>query len=216
MTQIESLTAAAAGLAPLKPPSEWLDDPVLGEPTPLTVTAEGRVFGHAALWSSCHTGFPGRCVTPPHSRSGYSHFHLGEVETAEGELIAVGKVTLAAGHASTMRGITEEQARAHYDDSGTVAALVRAGEDSIGIWVAGAVRSDLPAERLRDLRANPISGDWRGGELIALHAVPTPGFPVPRVEARLAASGMLEALVASSGLPSVVEEPRLARPGFGR
>jgi hypothetical protein len=216
---MDSLTAAAAGLAPLDPPADWFDDPELDEPTALTVTRDGQVYGHAALWDSCHTGYQGRCVTPPRSRSGYSHFHLGLIETAEGVQLPVGKITLAAGHASTSYGVSEEQARAHYDDSGTVAAFVRAGEDEHGIWLAGAVRSDLPAERLRDLRANPISGDWRGGELIAFHAVPTPGFPVPRAAVRLAASAAEEplALVASTGLPTVVEEqPRLARPGFGR
>jgi hypothetical protein len=214
-----ALTAAAAGLAPLEPPSEWFDDPQLGEPTALTVTRDGRVYGHAALWDSCHTGYPGRCVAPPRSRSGYSHFHLGLITSAEGEQIPVGKVTLAAGHASTSYRMTEADARAHYDDTGTVAAFVRAGEDAYGIWLAGAVRSDLPAERLRDLRANPISGDWRGGELIAFHAVPTPGFPVPRAAVRLAASAAEQplALVASAGLRTVVEEqPRMARPGLGR
>lgn len=218
---MDVLTAAAAGLAPLDPPAGWFEDPELDGPTPLTVTAGGRVYGHAALWESCHVGFPGRCVAPPRSASGYSHFHLGELSVAEGYEIPVGKITLASGHASTAAGVSEAVARAHYDDTGTVAAYVRAGEDGYGIWLAGAVRSDLPAERLRDLRANPVSGDWRNGELIAAHCVPTPGFPVPRVASRLAASAAEPplALVASTGLMPVVEESpavRVARPGSGR
>jgi hypothetical protein len=231
---MDVLTAAGAGFAPIYPPSSWFDDPGLAGPTALTVTRDGRVYGHAALWDSCHVGFPGRCVAPPRSMSGYSHFHLGAVQTVDGELVEVGKITLAAGHASTAAGMSEQAARAHYDDTGTVAAYVRAGEDEHGIWLAGAVRSDLPAERLQDLRANPVSGDWRGGELIAAHCVPTPGFPVPRVASRLAASASEPplALVASSGLtpaPADTETMalaaalagdalgrRLARPGRGR
>lgn len=229
---MDVLTAAAAGFAPIYPPAGWFDNPALDGPTALTVTRDGRVYGHAALWDSCHVGFPGRCVAPPRSRTGYSHFHLGEISTQEGHEVYVGKITLASGHASTAAGMTEEAARAHYDDTGTVAAYVRAGDDQHGIWLAGAVRSDLPAERLQDLRANPVSGDWRGGELIAAHCVPTPGFPVPRVASRLAASAAETplALVASSGLRPTVDEAdtlaliaalsaperRVARPGFGR
>lgn len=222
---MDALTAAAAGLAPIVPPRAWFVDPELDEPTPLTVTSDGRVFGHVALWDSCHVGFPGRCIAPPTSRSGYAHFHLGLIETDEGEL-PVGKITLAAGHASTAAGVSEAAARAHYDDTGTVAAFVRAGEDMHGIWVSGAIRDDLPVQRLRDLRANPPSGDWRGGEMIAVHCVPTPGFPVPR--ASIAASALLlstglqpvgddrsiiEALAAS--VQPVDAGPRYARPGRG-
>jgi hypothetical protein len=234
---METLTAAAAGFAPVYPPADWFADPELAGPTALTVTRDGRIYGHAALWDSCHVGFPGRCIAPPRSSSGYSHFHLGEISTAEGHEVFVGKITLASGHASTASGMTEQAARAHYDDTGTVAAYVRAGDDQYGIWLAGSVRSDLPAERLQDLRANPVSGDWRNGELIAAHCVPTPGFPVPRVASRLAASAAEPplALVVSTGLmtnvsdedawalvaalaASALSEPerRLARPGSGR
>jgi hypothetical protein len=50
----------------------------------------------------------------------------------------------------------------------------------------------VPAERIRDMRANPPSGDWRDGELVAVLSVPVPGFPIPRAEARLVASGAEE------------------------
>ena len=84
----EPLTASAAGLAPLHPPGIWFDDPHLTGPTPLTVTDEGQVFGHAALWNSCHIGEPngpGICVPPPRSGMSYEIFHHGAVETIEGD-----------------------------------------------------------------------------------------------------------------------------------
>jgi hypothetical protein len=94
-------------------------------------------------------------------------------------------------------------AASHYDNTGTVAADVRAGEDEYGIWVAGALRSTLTDEQIREFRAAPLSGDWRriGGrlELVAALAVNTPGFPVPRTRARvLVASGHQQSVIAAA------------------
>jgi hypothetical protein len=223
-----TLKLADAHMAPVAPPADWFNDPSLDGPTPLTVTRDGRVYGHAALWDSCHLSFANRCVTPPRSRSGYSHFHVGALESAEGDLLHIGRITLATGHASTAAGVSEADARAHYDDTGTVAAFVRAGEDRHGIWVAGALRSDLPVEKRRDLLANPPSGDWRNGELIAIHAVPTPGYAVPRVavaaSAAIFSTGLTpvgpenEAQQVIDALAASVLPPprRYALPGHGR
>jgi hypothetical protein len=45
--------------APLRPPREWFDLPEANDPTPLTFTADGQVFGHLALYETCHSGFQG-------------------------------------------------------------------------------------------------------------------------------------------------------------
>ena len=181
----EGLTAAVE--IPDAPPRAYFEDPGLDRPTPLTVTSDGRVYGHLALWDSCHIGDPGGpgvCVAPPRSSSGYTLFHLGEVETAEGEAIPVGKITLGTGHASLQA--SRGAAAAHYDNTGSVVADVRAGEDRHGIWFSGALRK-VTSEAIRALRASQLSGDWRryrnGLELVAALAVNTPGFPVPRVAA---------------------------------
>jgi hypothetical protein len=80
-------------------------------------------------------------------------------------------------------------------------ADVVAGEDEHGIWLAGGLRPSVSAEQVRELRGASLSGDWRsiGGnlELVAALAVNVPGFPVPRVQAGLAASGVQTALVAA-------------------
>lgn len=202
-TEYDSIQAArAAGLtglnassAPLAPPDEWFDDPGFDGPTPLTVTADGRVMGHLGEWGKCHTGIGGRCVMIPRSRTGYADFHNGGLVTASGKEIRVGKLTLDTGHAPLQAGAS--RAAAHYDHTGHVGAFVRAGEDQFGPWLAGAVRSDATPEQIRDLRANPPSGDWRklhgrdSLELIAALAVPIQGFPV----AALAASGEITAFV---------------------
>lgn len=207
----ETLTASAAGIAPIKPPSEWFYSEEADEPTPLTVTEDGQVYGHLALWNQCHVGFAS-CERPPRSDSNYSYFHVGQIETAEGELLNVGRITVGrngsakGGHASLVLG--RQGAMEHYDASGCVAAFVRAKDGVHGIWLSGSVRSDAPAEKIRDLRANPPSGDWRDYELVAVLSVPVPGFPIPRAEARMVASGAEEdmpVLIATGYAPERID-----------
>lgn len=207
-----ALTAAAAGLAPITPPKSWFDKPDLEGPTPMTVTADGQIYGHAALWGTCHTGMPGVCRTPPRSESGYRFFHLGEVET-DGGPVHVGRVTMDTGHAPLTA--SREGTIRHYDDTGTGAAHVRAYEDEHGIVLAGALVPDIPAEKARRLKGATVSGDWRsiGGklELVGMLAVNVPGFPVPRA---MAASLVVEdephtmALVAAGMYRSPEDEKR--------
>lgn len=179
--------SASVGIAPLAPPAEWFENPRLDGPTPLTVTADGRVFGHLAEHGKCHRGISGRCVFVPRSKNDYRSFYAGgQIMLDNGEQVPVGRLTVNAHHASLSASPTATAA--HYDHSGTVAAFVRAGEDRHGVWLAGATRSDATPEQIRDLRANPPSGDWRntegrGLELVAALAVPVPGFPVMAVAA---------------------------------
>lgn len=190
---ILTLTAAAI---PVKPPVKWFEDPNFDGPTPISVTPNGAVFGHLALFNSCHIGFPGSCVKPPKNNT-YQYFHTGELETQEGDLVEVGKLTFNTGHASMQD--SAKTAAAHYDNTGAVAADVRAGEDQYGIWVAGAIRPHLSDEDIRTFRSAPLSGDWRriAGrlELVGALAVNTPGFPVPRTKV-LVASGETETFIA--------------------
>ncbi len=197
-----------SSLAPLKPPAGWFDFNEASEPTPLTFTADGQVYGHLALYETCHSGFQGgafsECVKAPRSPSSYSMFHLGQLETSNGDNVAVGKLTYGTGHAPLAAGL--QAASAHYDNTGSVGAFVRARDGAHGIWLAGAVRSDLSPEGLRDMRANPPSGDWRALnnqlELVAALSVVVPGFPIPRSQLALSASAGISALI----LPGVQDE----------
>lgn len=190
---LESLTAAGQ----LYPPKGWFDNPGLSRPTPLQVTDDGRVYGHLATWRTCHLGIGNKCVMAPKSATGYSHFHLGSVKTQEGVLVPVGKITLGTGHADKRFGV--QPAAEHYDHTGTAVAVVRAGEDSHGIWVSGALVAEVSEYKVAELRRSPLSGDWRrvGGnlELVAALAVNDPGFPVAHDDAdgaySLVAAGVL-------------------------
>ena len=219
---VSRLTAA---VAPLAPPREWFEVPET-EPIPLSFTADGQVFGHLALWDTCHRGFLNgaysECIKAPRSQTGYEQFYAGgKIETAEGDMIPVGRLTFDTSHAPLTADL--RAAARHYDDTGSVGAFVQARDGQYGIWVSGAVRSDLSPEGLRDLRANPPSGDWRllkrgNLELVASLAVPVPGFPIIRSQLALAASadGGLEVtalILTGFEIPESeeVERPKMSR-----
>lgn len=193
---------ASAAPAPL-PPVDWFHKPDLDRLTPLTVSDNGRVFGHIAGWGSCHIGLPG-CVTPPFSASGYTYFHVAEQATAEGVVLPVGTLVAGPRHADAQMAF--QAAQAHYDDPAAAVARVVAGEDEHGIWVAGWMLPGASPEATEVFRTSPVSGDWRriGGslEMIAVCSVNAPGFPVPR--ARVAFSnGAQRTLIGSFGIAPV-------------
>lgn len=188
--------AITASVIPLRPPASWFADPKLNAPTAIHVTDDGHVFGHLAVWDTCHTGFPGECVEPPASASNYAYFRTGAIKVDDGREIAVGRLTLDTTHAGRRLGASDTAA--HYEHTGVAVADVAAGEDAYGIWVAGALRPGVTDEEVRRLLASPLSGDWRriGGnlELVAALAVNSPGFPIPRA---LVASGHVQTLQSS-------------------
>lgn len=200
----EGIAASAftlvASAAPKRLPHEWFEDPKFTGPHAITVEEDGRIYGHLALWSTCHIGVDKVCTSAPYSASRYAYFRTGAVLTDEGEHVPVGNITMATGHAGM--GLRARPAMAHYDNTGSVAADVAAGEDKWGIWVAGAVRSSLSDDQVHALRAATLSGDWRqignSLELVAALAVNVPGFPIPRTA--IAASGGEQITLVASGI----------------
>lgn len=195
----KTLTAAAVW----QPPAEWFANPQLSLPTPITVTDDGRIYGHAAQWGSCHIGQEGACIKPPREEE-HPYYRTGEVVCADGSRVAVGQITVGTGHAPLHLGAAP--AAEHYDNTGAAVADVAVGNDQHGIWVAGFIRPGADPLRVYELQAaGQVSGDWRriGGQLrlVGLLAVNVPGFPVPKMRARVA-SGQPQALVAA-GRPTV-------------
>jgi hypothetical protein len=183
-------------------PKEWFEDPGLIEPSPIVVTEEGRVFGHLAEWGTCHIGFDGVCIEPPPSENNYANFMTGGyVRTTDGD-VRVGHLTMETGHAGPRA--SARVAVAHYDNTGTCVADVVAGEDTIGIWIAGRVRPGTAPEKVEAMRASALSGDWRDVrgdgslELVAALHVNTPGFPI--VAPMLAASGGHQTSLVAAGV----------------
>jgi hypothetical protein len=200
-----SIIAAGHPIAPpLLPPRAWFDAPGFTQPTPVTVTDEGQVYGHVATWGTCHIGFTDQCVTPPQSRTNYAHFMTGELMCEDGSRVAVGQITMDTGHAPL--NANAARAAVHYDHTGSAVVDVVAGEDDHGIWIAGALRSTVAPEQVRALMASDVSGDWRrigaGLELVAVLAVNVPGFSKVRV-------GMHDGLVASLVAGAAVQDTTL-------
>lgn len=206
-----ALTAAVAGVSFDRADFEPRQ---LDQLTPITITDDGKVFGHLAGWSTCHTGFSDVCVTPPASSTSYALFHAGAIKLTDGTELPIGKLTVGGGHAPAKAGLAA--AAAHYDNSCTAAAVVRASEDAHGVQVCGVIIPGTPDATVEELRRSPLSGDWRtyqgNLELIAALGVNVPGFPVPRP---LVASidGRQVSLIAAGVIPRLgasLEERTLA------
>lgn len=177
--------AVTAGVTPVAPPAHWFEDPRLEGPTPIVVTAQGRVMGHLAAWGTCHAGIGNQCVMAPRTAASYKYFLNGHVMTADGGAVRVGKITAGTGHADIRLGWVP--ASDHYDNTGKQVAIVASGEDRWGIWVAGSLVPEADDTDAAMLRRSPLSGDWRringNLELVAALAVNTPGFPIVSLNA---------------------------------
>jgi hypothetical protein len=199
-------------------PISWFRDPGLTEPTPLTVTPDGRVFGHLCEFDRAHIGFGGRQVLPPRGDD-MRFFLTGATDVLDDDgtvkEISVGKLTMNTGHAGTDHHVSAAAAAAHYDNTGSIAALVNAGSDTVGIWLAGAMMDDLDAFTARRFRACGASGDWRSINgvlrLVAALSVPVGGFPIPRARV---ASGAPLALVAAGALAPAAPFGRAVDPSW--
>lgn len=205
----DDAAAIVAGAGPIAPPVAWFRNPNFTEATPLVITPEGRVYGHLALWGTCHIGVQGSCVQPPHEDL-HAYFLTGEVLCAGGERVPIGHLTFGTGHASTkLSGF--QPAMEHYDHTGHAGADVAVGNDEFGIWSAGALRSELTSEQVRAMRGSVPSGDWRriNGQLrmVAALMVNVPGFPVPR--ARLIEGAQVSLVAAGALRPTPVLRSRL-------
>ena len=179
-----TLTAATGTLTTYDP--VLFADPQLDRITPITITDDGRVFGHIATHDTCHVGMPGVCTTAPVDTDGYGMFHRYQ---PDGFPATVGRITTGGGRFScTCRqcgGRNDDHAClklslggaiAHHDQLATV-AWVRAGEDTRlnAVWVAGVANSEASVEDLAALSRQKVSGDWRpaGGrtELVEILAL---------------------------------------------
>lgn len=180
---------------------------------PLSVSDEGQVSGHLALWGRCHVGIGSTCVRPPREESSYRGFLVGEAQPG----IPTGPLVLGGGHANL--SMSAAAAQSHYDTTSRAVADVTVGADDFGIWTAGAVRASANPSDVDVLRGSALSGDWRpiGGalRLIAVLAVNSPGFRVNRPRA-MAASGALQTVgpacePCGEGLHYETIDDRLAR-----
>jgi hypothetical protein len=166
-------------------PEAWFAEP---EDLPpfgaLHITASGRVFGLLAPANVTHRAFraSGKAVTAPRNID-YSEFQNKACLVAGGDgqvyRINAGNITFDCGHASPVdpRRANPDWATQHYDNSCSIAARVRVGENRYGTWVAGALVHGIEAQQVERMMGCALSGDWQGGKLKAALLVPVEGFP---------------------------------------
>jgi hypothetical protein len=171
------------------PPTEWFnepqDEPEIGA---ITITDDGRMFGYLAPKHVAHRGIRDKRVTVPMGNVDYGIW-MNRVTIADDgrggfARVATGPITMDCGHASASSRVVGAARREHYDNSCSVVATVRVGENSRGVWIAGAVLPDVTPEQIRRMMACQLSGDWgphreKPGkrELAGALLVPVPGFP---------------------------------------
>jgi hypothetical protein len=198
-------------------PEAWFDEPTQAPPFgALHITDQGRVFGYLAPANVSHRGFraSGMAVMAPRGID-YSEFQNKPVIVAGADggvyRIPAGSVTFDCGHASPVdeRRADPAWAAQHYENSCSIAARVRVGENKHGTWVAGALLHGITADSVERMMACALSGDWQGGKLKGALLVPVEGFP----RAATASVRVREdAIVASSvpirfDVPAAVAEP---------
>lgn len=171
------------------PPAEWFDEP-RDEPEigAITVTDEGRIFGYLAPKHVAHRGIRDKRVTVPMGNVDYGIW-MNRVTIADDgrggfARLATGPITMDCGHASASPRVVGAARREHYDNSCSIVATVRVGENSRGVWISGAVLPDITPDQVRRMMACQLSGDWgphreKPGkrELAGALLVPVPGFP---------------------------------------
>lgn len=183
---VMELTAAAHAIVlPDLPPAEWYlepeDAPEIGA---ITITDEGRIFGYLAPRNVAHRGFD-RKVTVPLGNVDYSRWMNRQTIVDGGHRIAAGAITMDCGHASVHPSIGARAASEHYDNTCSIVATARIGENNKGVWLAGALMADATPGQVARLLACQLSGDWRPHrerpgyrELCGVLVVPVPGFPM--------------------------------------
>lgn len=203
------LTAAHTITIPDLPPAHWFNEPTDVEIRGAwTITDEGRVFGRLAPKDVTH-----RSVNRRVPRNvDYSRFMGAEtlVQMADGSTgrVVTGPVTFNCGHADTDPTVygTLENRKRHYDNSCSVFADIRIGEDKEGnVWVAGALKNHATGDQIQQAMSCRLSGDWqphpdRPGvtEFIAALLVPVPGFATARKEASVV---MEDGALVASAIP---------------
>jgi 2'-5' RNA ligase len=207
---------ASGGKAPgYFAPSEFFSEPLECDPDDGVVIEAAnedgllRTFGYIAEWGVCHIGYDGMCKEAPPSPSNYAYFRKGVVNTPDGA-VRVGALTAATGHANPR--LKAMPAAAHYDDTGSVWALVATGENARGIWFSGLVKPGADEQLLNDVVASGrLSGDWRpiGNdlELMAALTVNVPGFPIVPTTTAAHDGRQLSLVAAGVPAPKIEESP---------
>lgn len=159
------------------------------------------VYGHLALWNTCHDGIEATCTIVPRPRDNYASFNKPSVLTDRGQVEA-GPMVLFGGHIPLHKAA---------DDPANAWCDVRVTAGIHGPWLSGVVRPHIAADDAKTYvaRASRISGHWKGDRLKMIVCCNSEGFDVPGSGFSTDAEGNVTELVAS--YPSCMESPEEAK-----
>lgn len=144
-------------------------------PHKIIVDEAGHVFGHLALWNSCHSGDLANCIMAPRPADGYASFNKPGVLTERG-IVETGPIFAYGGHRRSKGQPTLDEA---YGGIENAWADVRLTEGIHGPWISGVVRPGVEDTVVYAARASRISGHWLSGKLKAIVSVNVEAFEVP-------------------------------------
>lgn len=177
----DELTASGAIIAP----RAAFYEPEADHPQKIIITADRRVYGHLAVWETCHEGIASECVIVPRPSDGYVSFNQPGPLTERGQ-VQTGPIFAYGGHRRAGTAPTLEQA---YGGIENAWCDVRVIEGKFGPWLSGVVRPDVSEETVYAARASRISGHWLGGKLKAIVSVNVEAYSVGgTIEDELAAA----------------------------
>lgn len=207
------------------PPADWFAEPTDVEAMgALTITDEGRVYGYLAPAGVAHRSFRSRRVEVPRGNVDYSRWMGGEAIVAGGGRVVAGPITMNCGHMPPTASSDPGARMEHYDNTCSVVAQAAIGENSRGVWIAGALLPGVTAEQVSRMLACRLSGDWaphpeKAGmrEFVAALLVPVPGFPMARSmpsTLKVAAGALVAAAVPVQFADDGMEETVMGEPTF--
>lgn len=174
---------------PELPPLEFFQEPTDLPPIgAVWIEPNGHIFGLVGPSGVAHRAFKGKRVTIPMGNVDYTRWmnRPTPVIGPDGDVIKIrtGVITMNCGHLMNLNILNADERMRHYDNSCSIAAVVRVGESRKhkAPWVAGAIMP-MSVEDFQRFQACQLSGDWtphrerRGWkEFVASLAVPVPGF----------------------------------------
>lgn len=174
---------------PELPPLEFFQEPTELPPIgAVWIDANGHISGLIGPSDTPHRAFKGKRVTIPMGNVDYTRWMnrptLAIGSNGEVLKIRTGVITMNCGHLNPYAASDPAERMKHYDNSCSIAAVVRVGESRKhrAPWMSGVIMPMSVADFQR-FQACQISGDWspsrqkRGWkEFVAALAVPVPGF----------------------------------------
>lgn len=157
-------------------PHDAFFEPEADVPTKIVVTADGRVYGHLALWGQCHDGYANECKIAPRPSDNFASFNKNGPLTDRGVQVETGPIFAFGGHRRAGSAATIAEA---YGGIENAWADVRVIQGRLGPWISGVVRPGVSEETIYAARASRISGHWLGDRLRAIVSVNAEGFDVP-------------------------------------